>query len=64
MYAHFQDLVSAYIGPFRTQAQVDEHIEFCKARGDGAVYLGTCNEPPADAFIMTPEQDRSFRPDY
>jgi hypothetical protein len=60
MYAIFEDLARAYVGPFRTQEQIDEHCKFCEGRGDGAVYLGNVNdnEVPADAFTLTPEQDR------
>lgn len=63
LYAHFQDLVDAYVGPFSSQAEVDQHVEFCKARGDGAVLIGTVTEPPADAFTLTPAEDRAYEAD-
>jgi len=60
MYAIFEDLARAYVGPFQTQAQIDEHRQFCETRGDGAVYLGNVADDavPPGAFTLTPEQDR------
>lgn len=63
LYAHFQDLVDAYVGPFSSQAEVDEHVAFCRDRGDGATLIGTVTEPPADAFVMSPAEDRAYVPD-
>ena len=59
-YAHFQDYVDAYVGPFESVAACDDHAEFCAARGDGGTYFGAVTKLPADAFVMTPEEDRQF----
>lgn len=60
MYAHFQDLVDAYVGPFATNADVLAHVQFCADRGDCAAYLGTVDALPADAFVMSPQEDKEF----
>ena len=61
LYAHFQDLVDAYVGPFDTEAQIAEHVTFVTARGDGAVFLGIVTEVPAGEFTITPAEDRAFQ---
>jgi len=61
VYIHFQDLVSAYVGPFATFAQINEHLAFCRARGDGATVMEIVETVPAGEFQMTPEQDVSFK---
>lgn len=58
LFAHFQDFVDGYVGPFDTLAQVHEHVEFCRKRGDGSAFLGTVEEVPAGEFVITPEADR------
>lgn len=60
LYAHFQDFVDGYVGPFETLAEVHAHVEFCRQRGDGAVFLGTVEEVPAGEFTITAEADRLF----
>lgn len=60
MYAIFEDLARAYVGPFSTQAEIDAHRQFCAERGDSSVYLGTVEAPPEDAFVITPEFDRTY----
>lgn len=62
MYAIFEDLITAYIGPFANIEEVKAHRAFCRARGDGAVYKGTVTELPADPmFVLSPQQDRDYK---
>ena len=56
-YAHMEDFVEAFIGPFETAAQADAHAAMCKARGDGATYHGAVTELPEDAFVIDPASD-------
>lgn len=60
LFAHFQDLVDAYVGPFDNQAQIDEHIKFVEARGDSAAYLGSVTSVPEGEFVMSVAEDRAF----
>jgi hypothetical protein len=59
-YAHFEDFVEAYVGPFETVVQCDAHAKFCAQRGDGAVYHGAVTSLPADAFVLSPQEDYEF----
>jgi hypothetical protein len=58
LYAIFEDLARAYVGPFESYDQVAQHRKFCEDRGDAAVFLGATDELPEGAFVITPEQDR------
>ena len=68
LYAHFQDLADALIGPFANMSLVGEHVHWCKTvRHDGARYFGVINGnsdifrdfKSRGALIMTPEEDRN-----
>lgn len=65
-YAEFQDLVSAYIGPFESVEDCAKHAAFVKARGDCAVYMGhvLASELPSNAFTLTPKEDRDYVPEW
>lgn len=57
-----EDLVVAFVGPFASRAEAEAHVEFCKARGDGAVFeiRERIEEgPTADDWTLTPEEDRT-----
>lgn len=59
LFAHFaQDFTACYVGPFETQAQVDEHVAFAANYGGGA-YIGTVSSVPADEAVFSPEEDRA-----
>lgn len=60
LYAHFQDFVDGYVGPFDTLEALHQHVEFCRQRGDGAAYLGMVEEVPPGEFVITPEADRTW----
>lgn len=63
-FLHVQDFVDAYIGPFPTADAAQEHYEFTRARGDGAIKIGIITELPPDAYdwvVMTPEEDRNWK---
>lgn len=59
-FAHFQDLVDGYVGPFASPDECNAHAAFCEARGDGATYIGVVTEVPPGEMILTPEEDRSW----
>lgn len=60
MFAHFQDLVSGYVGPFDSLEALRDHAAFCKARGDGGELVEVVDAPPPGAMVMTPAEDRAW----
>lgn len=60
-YIHFQDFVDAWVGPFQSLQEVQDHLAFVSARGDSAVVMGFPAEPPEDAdMVLTPTSDREW----
>jgi len=67
-FLHLQDLVDGVVGPFASQPDIDAHILFLNARGDGAALLAVLaeNDPSvarlrtSGALFMTPDEDRAF----
>ena len=59
-YAKFEDFITAFIGPFASVAECDEHAAFCKKRGDSSTYFGAVTElPEGDGYLrLTSNQDR------
>jgi len=57
IYAHLQDFVDAYIGPFNTTDEAQSHVDFCVRRGDSAKLIGFVEELPVDAFVVAPSDD-------
>ena len=63
-----EDLASAMVGPFASKQDAEKHIEFCRARGDGAEMrvvetLDDYNDLIArkDPMLLLPEEDPMFR---
>lgn len=61
-YLHVQDFVDAYIGPFPTSQDAQEHYTWTKeVRGDGAVIIGIgIGKPPEGEMVITPEADKAW----
>jgi hypothetical protein len=60
-YIRAEDFAVAYVGPFTTEAEAQEHISFCTARGDSGLMV-IVDAVGADAhFTQTAEQDRGFK---
>lgn len=57
VYAHVEDLVEAYVGPFSTEAEAVSHVERCRARGDCFKLHGFVRNVPAGAFVLSQEED-------
>ena len=60
LFAHLQDFVSCYVGPFDAREALDTHVKWCKeVRGDSAELMEVVEALPAGAFTMTPEADKN-----
>ncbi len=59
-YAHFQDFVDCYVGPFNTVAECDAYAVKAKEESD-AKYFGAIPEAelPTNAFKITPEGEHA-----
>ena len=73
IYLHFQDFVDGVVGPFSTTEAAQEHLDFCKARGDGATFHGVLTEgdekwnelKKRGALFISAEEDRDLTyPDF
>jgi hypothetical protein len=63
MWLFAEDLRSALIGPFASDWHADEHIAFCRCRGDAAIpWLVTLEEGLAlhPGLVITPAEDRDY----
>lgn len=57
-----EDLILALVGPFDTEAQAQDHVRFCEARGDGAtmvVFQGDTTPQIGQAYTITHKEDRA-----
>lgn len=61
-YVRAEDLVVAWVGPFNSWIEASNHIDFCTARGDGALIRDEGQFTPGGDMVMTPEEDRAFVP--
>lgn len=67
-FLHLQDFVDGVVGPFASQPDIDAHVLFLNARGDGAALMSVLaeNDPTVaqlrtnGALFMTPDEDRAF----
>jgi len=60
LFGHFQDLVNAYVGPFKSEKAVRAHAKWCKeVRGDGGELIEIVTSVPAGEFTITPAEDKA-----
>lgn len=55
-FAHVQDFVDAYVGPFATTAECDAHVAATSALGASFDHIANVTDDalPADAFTILP----------
>lgn len=58
-FAHVQDFVDAYVGPFATTAECDAHVAATSALGASFDHIANVTDDalPADAFTILPADD-------
>jgi hypothetical protein len=60
-FAHLEDFVSCYVGPFDTLSALHAHVQWCQeVRGDAAELIEIVLTVPAGEDTITPEVDKAF----
>lgn len=60
-FLHVQDFVDAYIGPFAHVQSAEDHYQWTKDQGDGAIKIEIIAHLQEEGeFILTPEENKTF----